>query len=220
MAPILLATRSRGKLREIRQLLATRGISTVDLDEAGVVETPAEDELEAFASFEENACAKARYFFAATGRPTVADDSGLCVAALGGDPGVLSKRWSGRRDLQGQALDDENNRVLLDRLRGIVDRRASYVCVAVYVDGARELVCRGQVYGHIIESARGSSGFGYDPYFFMEELGSTFGEATGEEKECVSHRGRAFRALVEELMGSGKEEAGSGPLVRLGMGPE
>ena len=97
------------------------------------------------------------------------------------------------------ALDEENNRLLLDRLRGVADRRAHYVCVAAYVDGVRTLTRRGAVHGRVLEVARGPNGFGYDPLFFSDELGRTFGEASREEKEHVSHRGRAFRALLDAL---------------------
>jgi XTP/dITP diphosphohydrolase len=196
---VLVATRSQGKLRELRPLFSARGIGTTDLDEACVAETPEEDSLEAFATFEENALAKAKYFHSLTGLPTAADDSGICVVALNGEPGVHSKRWSGRRDLSGQALDDENNRLLLERMAGTDDRRAYYVCVAAYVDGARTLVQRGEVHGRIIETPSGENGFGYDPYFFATELGMTFGDATRIDKERVSHRGRAFDALVKSL---------------------
>jgi XTP/dITP diphosphohydrolase len=165
-----------------------------------------------YPSFEENALAKARYFRRRSGLPTVADDSGLVVAALGGDPGVLSKRWSGRTDLGGQALDDENNRLLLAKLHGVSapgggssadsadDRRAWYVCAAAYVDDARELVCRGEVTGRVAREARGSNGFGYDPYFIADELGCSFAEATLEAKAAVSHRGRAFGELIRRLV--------------------
>lgn len=194
-----MATRSEGKLRELRSLLASHAIAVVDLRDAGIAESPLEDLLEAHGTFEENALAKARYFHAVSGRPTVADDSGLVVAALDGRPGVLSKRWSGRADLSGQALDDENNRLLVRSLQNAHDRRASYVCAAAYVDDERELVCRGEVRGRILEAPRGEGGFGYDPYFFSTELGRTFGEVSGAEKARVSHRGRAFRALVERV---------------------
>jgi XTP/dITP diphosphohydrolase len=196
---MVLATRSPGKLRELKPLFAGRGIEVIDLGEAGVGETPEEDALEAFDTFEANALAKARYFNDRTGKPTFADDSGLAVVALGGRPGVLSKRWSGRTDLHGQALDDENNRLLLERLADAADRRASYVCAAAYVDGEGEIVTRGEVHGRIVGDARGTGGFGYDPYFLSDELGRTFGEASRAEKERVSHRGRAFRALLDEL---------------------
>jgi XTP/dITP diphosphohydrolase len=204
---MLLATRSAGKLRELRPLLLARGIGIISLDDAGIVESDAEDALEVYATFEENALAKARHFARAAGRPTLADDSGLAVDALNGRPGVLSKRWSGRVDLTGQALDDENNRLLLEALRGQSDRRAHYVCAAAYVDGARELVCRGEVHGRIVETPSGSGGFGYDPYFFADELGKTFGDASREEKATVSHRARAFAALLDRLRATGS----SGP---------
>src|SRR5262249_60817243 len=125
---LLLATRSTGKLRELLPMCAARGISALGLDAAGVVESRVEDDLEMLDTFEGNALAKARHFHQQTGLATAADDSGLVVPALGGLPGVKSKRWSGRPDLRGRALDDENNRLLLERLRGIEDRRASSLC--------------------------------------------------------------------------------------------
>lgn len=194
---VLLATRSQGKLQELRPLFAGAGFAVHDLQEGGVLEAPAEDAVEAFETFRENALAKARYFHALTGRAVVADDSGLEVLALGGKPGVRSKRWSGRTDLSGQALDDANNARLLGALAGLSDTRARYVCAAAYSDGTREQVVLGATDGHIVREPRGSSGFGYDPYFLSAELHVTFGEATREAKERVSHRGRAFRALVE-----------------------
>jgi len=180
-------------------MFAAHGVEVVDLREIELAETPEEDALEAFATFEENALAKARFFFRRSGLATVADDSGLAVSALGGRPGVHSKRWSGRTDLFGQALDDENNRLLLEALSARTDRGASYVCAAAYVDAESEFVSRGEVEGTIGLEPRGSDGFGYDPYFVSSELGCTFGEASRERKELVSHRGRAFRALISTL---------------------
>jgi XTP/dITP diphosphohydrolase len=198
---VLLATRSQGKLRELRPIFSSSRIRAIDLDEAGVVEDVAkEDWLEVFGTFEQNALAKARYFYEWSGIPTVADDSGLCVASLNDEPGVFSKRWSARPDLAGKKLDDENNRLLLERLRDVDDRRAHYVCVAAYADGCREFTRRGEVHGRICDTANGTGGFGYDPYFFSDELEATFGNASREEKERVSHRGRAFRELVAELL--------------------
>ena len=211
MIKLLIATRSTGKLRELRPLLEAHGYAAIDLLEAGVPETPDEDRLEVFDTFEENAIAKARYFRERTGLPTLADDSGLAVSALGGRPGVLSKRWSGRPDLSGQALDDANNRLLLERLAALErveadgstaagDRRAHYVCAAAYVDDGREFVCRGEVHGHILREPRGAGGFGYDPYFAADELGgASFGEVSRAEKELVSHRARAVRAVLDRL---------------------
>jgi len=202
---LLLATRSTGKLRELLPMCDARGINGIGLEAAGIVESRVEDELEMLDSFEGNALAKARHFHAQTGLPTAADDSGLVVPALGGLPGVKSKRWSGRPDLTGRALDDENNRLLLERLRAVTDaggedRRAYYVCAAAYVDSAGELVRRGEVHGRIIDAPRGAQGFGYDPYFAADELGGrTFGEASREEKEMISHRARAFNELLSAI---------------------
>ena len=181
----------------------------MDLTEIGLLETEKEDGIESFQTFEENALAKGRYFFHASGLPTMADDSGLVVRALAGRPGVHSKRWSGRSDLFGQELDDENNRLLLESLAGARDRAAAYVCAAAYVDSAREVVTRGEVVGEITDSARGSNGFGYDPHFLSTDLGVTFGEASLRDKEEVSHRGRAFRALLERLRAERSAVGGS-----------
>lgn len=129
----------------------------------------------------------------------MADDSGIEISALGGAPGVVSKRWSGRADLTGQALDDENNRLLLARLAGCENRNARYVCAAAYCDGARELVARGETSGWIAESPSGANGFGYDPYFVSEELGRTFADVSMEQKALVSHRARAFAKLLRHI---------------------
>ena len=197
---LLLATRSAGKLRELRPLFAEAGLSIVDLDAVGVPETPAEEGLEAYETFEENALAKARFFFARSGgRPTIADDSGLEVLALGGAPGVRSKRWSGRTDLGGALLDAANNARLVEALTGVSDRRARYVCAAALVSSSGELVRRGETSGVVLEHPRGAGGFGYDPYFYSDELGATFGEVDRQTKERVSHRGRAFHALIAAM---------------------
>ncbi|HEY6219356.1 MAG TPA: non-canonical purine NTP pyrophosphatase [Gemmatimonadaceae bacterium] len=196
---LLLATRSAGKLRELRALLESAGYAPLDLREAGIDESPAEDALEQYETFEENALAKGRYFAARAGLPVLADDSGLEVAALDGAPGVRSKRWSGRTDLSGDALDRENNALLIRSLADATDRRARYVCAAAYVDGNREIVRRGIVSGHIVAAPRGDGGFGYDPFFESDELGRTFGEVSAAEKASVSHRARAVRALVAAL---------------------
>ena len=193
---ILLATRSKGKLRELHGILASAGLAGVGLDDAGIAASPDEDHIEIFDTFEENALAKARYFHRLSGMPTMADDSGLSVQSLNGAPGVWSKRWSGRDDMSGQDLDDANNAKLLNALRAVTDRSASYACAAAFVDAHGEWVAMGDTRGRVIDDARGGEGFGYDPYFFSTELGKTFGEASIEEKERVSHRGRAFRALV------------------------
>jgi XTP/dITP diphosphohydrolase len=207
---ILLATRSRHKAGEIRRILAGVGdLELVTLDEAGIPERPEEDAIEAFETFEENALAKARYFQELTGLATLADDSGIAVDALGGAPGVRSKRFAPDRGLSGQARDDENNRYLLERLAEVPqeDRTARYVCVAVLVDAERPArVFRGEAPGIIVPEARGEGGFGYDPFFFDSELGRTFAEISPAEKNARSHRGKAFSALAQAL---GQGGAGS-----------
>lgn len=197
---LVIATRSEDKVREIVPLLRHLPVRIIGLAEAGVATTPAEDSIERFETFEENAAAKARYFFIASGgMPTVADDSGLVVDALHGAPGVRSKRWSNRPELDGKTLDEANNRHLLALLDGAADRRARYVCVAAFADATTALAARGETTGEITTEGRGSAGFGYDPYFLSDDLGCTFGEADPAEKSRVSHRGRAFKKLADEL---------------------
>ncbi|HEY8166423.1 MAG TPA: non-canonical purine NTP pyrophosphatase [Gemmatimonadaceae bacterium] len=213
---ILIATRSSGKLRELRELFHELHVDAIDVAAAGIPYDPREEEIESYPTFVENALAKARYFHGASGgMPTIGDDSGLEVDALNSAPGVLSKRFSGRRDLKRQALDDANNAKLLAEL-GLADvaaikktgnaapRTARYRCAAAFVDGDQEIVREGSIEGRIIDSPRGSSGFGYDPYFEADELGGTFAEASWETKSRVSHRGRAFRALFFALRDAGK----------------
>lgn len=197
---LLVATRNPGKLRELNPLFALAGYGVVDPAAAGIARLAAEDALEVFDTFEANALAKARWFSAqAGGMPTVADDSGLEVDALRGRPGVQSKRWAGRTDLSGQALDDANNAYLLNALHGMANRGARYVCAAAFVDDRDALVVRGETRGRILDAPRGGGGFGYDPYFFSNDLRCTFGEAAVAEKAAVSHRGRAFGALIAQL---------------------
>ncbi|MBL0941064.1 MAG: non-canonical purine NTP pyrophosphatase [Gemmatimonadaceae bacterium] len=200
--PCIVATRSAGKVRELLPLLLQHGWQPMTLADAGIPFHADEDTLEVFAQFEENALAKAQYFAARTTLPVFADDSGLCVEALDAGPGVRSKRWSGRDDLEGQALDDANNALLLSELarRGALTperRRASYVCAAVCVSSTGvSVVARGETAGHLLLSPSGSQGFGYDPLFFSDELGVTFASVSTSEKAVVSHRGRAFTALL------------------------
>jgi XTP/dITP diphosphohydrolase len=181
-------------------MFAAAGLTLVSLDDLEIDESAEEAELEPYSTFEENALSKARYFYEVSGGiPTVADDSGLEVAALGGQPGVRSKRWSGRDDLKGVDLDEANNRALVSALDGVGDTSARYVCVAAFVAVGREVTARGETAGIIVRDGRGTAGFGYDPYFLSNELGRTFGESTAAEKERVSHRGRAFRDLLARI---------------------
>ena len=205
----MLATRSSGKLRELRPIFEGYGVRVIDLAEAGIAESPEEDRVESYETFEENALAKARWFFAkCSGLDVVADDSGLAVDALGGAPGVRSKRWSGRSDLNGAALDRANNEKLLRRMAGVSDRRARFVCAAAWCGGEGELVARGEVEGRIVELGSGHHGFGYDPHFWSEELGMTLADATNEAKRSVSHRGRAFDSLAAQLRARGLLRSG------------
>ena len=206
MSRLLVATRSADKAREIREILAAAG-STLEarsLDEARVHWSSEEERLERFESFEANARSKAEYFARLTGLPTVGEDSGLEVIALGGQPGVHSKRFSpeaGR--LTGKELDAANNAELLRRLRGADEarRRACYVCVAVLLRSphATPESFTGRCWGRVLEEPHGSGGFGYDPLFLHEGLGRTFGEVAAEEKNGLSHRGETFRQLVQAL---------------------
>lgn len=198
MTPILVATRNRGKLVELRVLFGERGFDVVDLSDLGIAETADEDALETEETFEGNAVAKARHFHRLSALPTVADDSGLVVAALGGAPGVRSKRYAGARG-DARTIDAANNALLQRALASASDRRAAFVCAAAYVDASRERVARGEVEGRITKAPAGGHGFGYDPYFFSDELGKTFAEADVGEKGLVSHRARAFGALLAAL---------------------
>ncbi|MDP1861384.1 MAG: non-canonical purine NTP pyrophosphatase [Gemmatimonadaceae bacterium] len=207
---LLLATRSAGKRRELEPMLRAHGWDVVDLDGAGLRErSEEEDALEIAETFEENALAKARHFYALSGLPTMADDSGLSCAALGGAPGVFSRRWSARAELDGAALDAANNQMLLSALAGaalsaevrraVPTRAARFVCAAAFVYGDREVVARGETQGWILEREVGTGGFGYDPLFYSDDLGAPFGMVTREEKARVSHRARAVEALLRKV---------------------
>jgi len=199
---VLAATRSVGKQREIRRILGPAGLEVVFPDDIWLRESSSGDPLEQSDSFEANARQKAEYFARLSSMPTFADDSGLEVFSLGGAPGVHSKRWAGASGSEAE-VDAANNAELLRRLAGAPEskRLARYRCVLFYLPsyGAVPTICQGDCTGRILDAPRGTNGFGYDPYFFSDEMGKTFGEATDEEKDAVSHRGRALRALAERL---------------------
>ena len=200
---LLVATRNPDKLREIAQLLSIGGqLELVDLRMMALPADSIEDELERFDSFEENALAKARYFAERSGMRVLAEDSGLCVDALAGAPGVRSKRFSGRTDLTGARLDDANNRLLLHLLEGfpLNKRTAHYFCAAAlaHVDGSEDVVS-GRCEGTILTRVRGFGGFGYDPLFFLPAENATFGELDPTRKNQLSHRAAAMRNLVGVL---------------------
>jgi XTP/dITP diphosphohydrolase len=208
----LLATRSEGKLRELREIFSEFGVEAVDLATLGIPETSRENNLEEFETFEENALAKARYFYEVSGgMPTFGDDSGMCVDALNGEPGVYSKRWSGREDLERTELDAANNAKLVARMRAArAEQGASfidtgrYISVAAFKDAAGELTRRGEIEGRVLTIPRGTGGFGYDPYFEAPELGGTFAESSIKNTAAGSHRARAFRALLGALRAEGR----------------
>ncbi len=198
MTRLLVATRNPGKVREIREILADYPqLEIVGLD---VPETADEDALEVFGTFEENALAKARYFARVTGQLTLADDSGICVDALGGAPGVRSRRFAPGPDLRGAEQDQANNAHLLQRLAGLPAsaRTAQYVCAAALAGGS-EAVFLGRCEGVVLEEPRGTGGFGYDPLFYIPTEGCTFGELEPARKNEISHRGRAVRQAAEAL---------------------
>jgi XTP/dITP diphosphohydrolase len=206
----LLATRSAGKLRELREIFREFGLDVTDVSSLGIPESLAEDQLERFETFEENALAKARYFFDISGgMPTFGDDSGMVVDVLDGEPGVYSKRWSGSEGLDREALDAANNAKLVARMtaarqhEGFTDT-ARYVSVAAFRDHLGVEVRRGEIEGRVLQSPRGNGGFGYDPYFEAPDLGGTFAESSIENTARNSHRSRAFRALLNALRAQGR----------------
>ena len=205
---LLLATRSAHKVQEIRTILSgIPRLTVLDLDDIGLEWRDEEEALEPFDTFEENARSKAEYFHARTGLPTVADDSGLEVDALGGAPGVRSKRFAPVEGLTGHKLDQANNNYLVERLGALEleKRTGQYVCVAALLGFASQMiVTRGEARGLILTEPRGGAGFGYDPYFFEPDLDMTFAELHPDQKNELSHRGKAFRdlAIILERMES------------------
>lgn len=199
---LLVATRSGGKQREARRILEAAGHEVLFPDDANLVERPEEAGLETGDSFESNARRKAEHFVRLSGLPTLADDSGLEVLSLGGAPGVRSKRWAGAAGTAAE-VDAANNAELLRRLRGAPEpkRRARYRCVLVLLRwvGAVPEVFEGACGGRILEAADGAGGFGYDPLFWSDDLNKSFGQASADEKDSVSHRGRALARVVEAL---------------------
>jgi XTP/dITP diphosphohydrolase len=203
MTSLVVATRNPGKVREIREILAGfPELEIVSLDALGFEEVPEEDALEVFATFEENALAKARHFARLTGHLTLADDSGICVDALGGAPGVHSRRFAPGAELRGLEQDQANNTHLLQQLAGTPEsgRGAQYVCAAALVGSeGEEAVFLGTCDGIVLEEPRGTGGFGYDPLFYIPSERCTFGELAPDRKNEISHRGRAVRQAAEAL---------------------
>lgn len=195
MTALLVASRNAKKLIELRRVLDAAGVTGLDL--LSLADVPEFDEApETEPTFEGNALAKARDAFAATGIPSVADDSGLAVDALNGMPGVLSARWSG---VHGQ--DDANTALLLAQLRDVPDDRrgGAFVSACALVSATGEHVVRGEWAGTIAREPRGAGGFGYDPVFVPLGSDQSAAELSPEEKDAASHRGRALALLVPAL---------------------
>lgn len=190
---LLLATNNAHKVEEIRAILADSDLEISTLLDWPELPEPPEDEP----TFEGNALSKARFIHDRTGLPVLADDSGLEVDALGGAPGVHSKRFSP------EATGPANNALLLARLRGVTERQARFRCVLAYVDGEVARTVDGRCEGRIAESPRGEHGFGYDPLFLPNEApGRSMAELSMAEKNAISHRGRAFQRLAELIGGA------------------
>lgn len=206
MIEVAFASRSADKLREVRQIVTpASGVRVRDLDELGVTPHADEDSIELFDTFAENALAKARYYGKRAGLLAMADDSGLCVEALGGAPGVYSRRFAGRTDLRGRDLDRANNERLLQLLsdRAGDGREAQYRCAVALFDPAcgASAVVEGRCPGRILSAPRGDGGFGYDPLFQPDGFDTSFGEVAPGDKNRISHRAQAIRLALELLHG-------------------
>ncbi|QBJ77451.1 RdgB/HAM1 family non-canonical purine NTP pyrophosphatase [Aquitalea sp. USM4] len=189
---LVLASNNAGKLREFSALLAPLGVTVIPQGQLNVPECP-----EPHYTFLENALEKARHASHVTGLPALADDSGICVEALGGKPGVLSARYAGE-----PKSDERNNAKLIEKLQGKDNRRAWYYCVLVLVrhaDDPQPLVADGMWLGEVQDTAAGEGGFGYDPYFYLSEFGCTVAQLAAEDKNRVSHRGKAMQAMLGKL---------------------
>jgi XTP/dITP diphosphohydrolase len=196
MKKLILASGNAGKLREIQAILGPLGCEVLTQAELGIA-----DAEEPHLTFIENALAKARHAAERAGLPALADDSGVCAIALGGEPGVHSARYAGNSAGR-EERDARNNDKLVAALAACTDRRAYYYCAMVLVRRAADpqpLIGEGYWWGEISGEARGRNGFGYDPHFYLPELGRTAAELDPEQKNRLSHRGQALRQLVEKL---------------------
>ncbi len=192
MQKLVIASNNAGKLREFQFLLQPLGIEVLTQAQLGITEAE-----EPHATFVENALAKARHVSRLSGLPTLADDSGICVSALGGAPGVYSARYAGE-----PKSDQRNNEKLLREMQGVTDRRAHYYCVLVllrHADDPQPLIAEGEWHGEIGHVEKGDGGFGYDPLFWLPQLGKTGAELEREQKHAISHRGKALKVLLEKL---------------------
>ena len=201
MKKLVLASSNPGKLREFEALLSPLGIEIVPQATLRVA-----DPEEPHGTFVENALAKARHAARRSGLPALADDSGICVSALDGSPGVRSARFAGAAAPGGtpgrEAQDARNNEKLVAMLEGHEDRRAHYYCVVVLMrhdEDPEPIIAEGSWSGEIVAQPRGANGFGYDPHFFLRDLGKTAAELDQEQKNLISHRGKAMRRLLAKL---------------------
>ena len=193
MQKLVIASNNPGKLREFRFLLQPLGIEVLTQAQLGI-----EEAEEPHFTFIENALVKARHVSRLSNLPALADDSGICVTALGGAPGVLSARYAG----DNPKSDERNNEKLLQDMRGLSDRRAHYYCVLVllhHADDPQPLIAEGEWHGEIAMQPAGEGGFGYDPLFWLPGLGKTSAQLEREQKHAISHRGKALRVLLEKL---------------------
>lgn len=192
MQKLVIASGNAGKLREIRHLLEPLGIEVLPQSAFNITEVE-----EPYCTFVENALAKARHASKLSGLPALADDSGICVNALNGGPGVYSARYAGE-----PKSDARNNQKLVDVLRNQPDHKAHYYCIMVLVrhaDDPQPIIADGAWHGEITLEPRGEGGFGYDPYFFLPDLGKTGAELPMEQKNQTSHRGKALARLAERI---------------------
>ena len=190
---LIIASNNKHKIKEIKAILASRFDEILSMKEAGIDHETVEDG----STFMENAAKKARELSDISGCACLADDSGICVDALGGAPGIYSARFAGENG--GHGDDEANNDLLLEKLLGVSDRRAHYTCAMViaYPDG-REISAEGYMYGEILTERHGTGGFGYDPIFKPEGYTCSVGEITDEEKNRISHRSKALEMIVEK----------------------
>jgi XTP/dITP diphosphohydrolase len=196
MKKLVIASNNPGKLVEFQTLLAPLGIEVVTQAQLGISEAE-----EPHLTFIENALAKARYVSRESGLPALADDSGICVAALNGAPGVISARYAGL-----PKSDERNNRALLEVMQNMTDRRAHYTCVLVLMNSAGDaqpIIAEGEWHGEIAREPRGTGGFGYDPLFWLPESGKTAAELSYGEKAQISHRAKALKILLQRLNTAG-----------------
>jgi XTP/dITP diphosphohydrolase len=192
MKKLVIASNNPGKLREFQAMLAPFGIEVVTQEQLGISEAE-----EPHCTFVENALAKARHVSKLSGLPALADDSGICVAALGGAPGVWSARYAGE-----PKSDTRNNEKLLQEMRGVADRRAHYYCILVLVrheNDPQPLIAEGEWHGEIAQDERGDGGFGYDPLFWLPQFGKMSAQLKPEEKALISHRAQAMAILLQKL---------------------